>query len=261
MSKCKKAATDLRPAKKYKAIAPFANLMQVPGLCEQVMMSFLSGLELHTFSLVCLAARTAALRELTMSTCWDLYETIPWPEERKDWIRRGFIPDSTQLREHRPYGRGTFIGFQHIDPLPKNIQELIMSDFQNESIGTSLSSNFSIITLALIGNLPSSLTHLKTGFCFNQPLTELPSGLDTLILGKCFDHPLSLPSQLRNLEFLHGFQSPLDQAVLPASLEYITVCACYNFQHTIPAILKCKIEIRECISDDEFRADHFGFYD
>ena len=105
-----------------------------------------------------------------------------------------------------------------------------------------------------IGKLPSSLNHIKTGHCFNQPLIGMPDCLETLIIGKGFNQTLSdLPGQLHKLEFLHGYQGLLEHAVLPDSLEYIIVCTCYNYQHLIPASFKGKVKIKtECPNYFEF---------
>lgn len=89
------------------------------------------------------------------------------------------------------------------------------------------------------GVLPSTLRLLYLGKEFNQPIQEsLPSNIEHLHFGKKFDQPInSLPSALIILSFGESFMHPLQEHVLPPTLQRI----CVDEKYDIKSIKKFKV--------------------
>lgn len=81
-----------------------------------------------------------------------------------------------------------------------------------------------------IDNLPSSLTYIKLGLAFNQPISSLPPSLKRLIFGHSYDQPLPpLPSSLTHLKLDGRFNQLLYN--LPKSLSHLLLGNA--FEHNI----------------------------
>ena len=67
---------------------------------------------------------------------------------------------------------------------------------------------------------PESLTHLKLGGEFNDPLTYLPNGLTHIVFGFNFNHPIDqLPDSLTHIAFGYCFNQPVE--TWPHDVQYV----------------------------------------
>jgi len=102
----------------------------------------------------------------------------------------------------------------------------------------------------VLTDLPINLTYLELGHCYNNPLPNLPKNLTTLILGDEYDQPLNnLPEELVVLKLGSNFNKPLKN--LPSSLKKLVKKGYFYFPlHNLPdsiEILKikyCNIDVK-----------------
>lgn len=77
------------------------------------------------------------------------------------------------------------------------------------------------------GSLPDTVTYIRFGNHFDQPVSIWPSSLRTLIFGSSFNQPLdNLPGTLITLKCGYAFNQPIDR--LPRSLKSLVFGFCFN---------------------------------
>lgn len=109
-----------------------------------------------------------------------------------------------------------------IKNLPAFITSLVLPNFEDR-----------------VYNLPNSITHLKFGRYFNNPLNNLPNSITHLILGSDFDQQVNfLPESLVYLVFGYYFNQTVDQ--LPNSITDLIFGHWFNQPvDKLPNSIKC----------------------
>ncbi|GAM25588.1 hypothetical protein SAMD00019534_087630 [Acytostelium subglobosum LB1] len=84
-------------------------------------------------------------------------------------------------------------------------------------------------------NLPNTLTHLETGYKFNQPIGPgtLPQSLTSLKLGVSFNKPIGpgvLPESLKHLALSISFNQPVQPGIFPDKLQVLEFRSDFNQQ-------------------------------
>ncbi len=110
---------------------------------------------------------------------------------------------------------------QPINELPSSLTEIYFGHCFNQPVNLPNS----IIRLhfggefnQLVDNLPDSIIHLEFSCYFNQPIKKLPRSLKFLRFIDNFNKSINLPEGLINLEFSNAFNQPVE---LPNSLIHL----------------------------------------
>ena len=82
-------------------------------------------------------------------------------------------------------------------------------------------------------SIPSNVTHLTFGSCFNQPLNSwsIPNNVTHLTFGDYFKQPLdpwSIPINVSHLTFGHYFNQPLNSWSIPDNVTHLTFGYSFN---------------------------------
>jgi len=110
---------------------------------------------------------------------------------------------------HNYYGNGK--------NLPNTLNILFLEDKFNEPV-----------------QLPSSITHLKFGDNFDQPVENLPSSITHLTFGKKFNQSIdNLPTSITHLTFESDFNQPVEN--LPSSITDLTFGENFNQPIDLPS--------------------------
>jgi hypothetical protein len=121
--------------------------------------------------------------------------------------------------------------------LPSNLTHLTFGDCFNKSVNETLV-NLTHLTFGTQFNqlviLPTNLTHLTFGTQFNQPVI-LPTNLTHLTFSYKFNQSINLPSELTHLSFGYNFNQYVN---LPSKLTHLIFGYNFNQQINIPTSVK-----------------------